>query len=201
MNLVIWTLWYAELVLWYMSHCQNSYALETCLHCSEWVFSPSTIEMSHRDMRKAPFFNPGAPENHRRKSSLIKKKVGGAIPPLTAASVKCTLAGTYPTACDNNESRKEGNDSVSDEDLMYEGPVNWCLLWGDAYLAALLQDIWLSSSRLCSHDAFMTHSNFHNEIFMIVTWLPKFMYTGVWAVQIVMFYVTGVRPAWHGSNH
>lgn len=47
-----------------------------------WVFSPSTIEMSHRDMRKAPFFNPGAPENHRRKPSLIKRKWVGQYLPL-----------------------------------------------------------------------------------------------------------------------
>lgn len=31
-------------------------------------------------------------------------------------------------ACDDNESGKEGNDFVSDWQLIYEGPVNWRLL-------------------------------------------------------------------------
>lgn len=74
-----------------------------------------------------------------------------------------------PPACDDNESRKEGNDFVSDYELIYESPVNWCLLWGDAYHVALLQEVWLSSSRPHLHDVFMTESYFLNEIFMTVT--------------------------------
>lgn len=76
-----------------------------------------------------------------------------------------------PTVCDDNEDRKEGNDFVSDWELIYEGPVNWCLLWGDAYRVALLQEVWLSSSRPRLHNIFMTESNFLDEIFMIVTLL------------------------------
>lgn len=71
--------------------------------------------------------------------------------------------------CDDNESGKEGNDFVSDWELIYEGPVNWRLLWGDAYRAALLLEVWLSSSSSHFHDVFMTESNFLREIFMRVT--------------------------------
>lgn len=163
---------------WYMSHCQSSHASESCLHGSAWVFSPSTIEMSHRDVRKAPFFNPGGPEHHRRKPAPIKRKWVGQYLPLLQLLWSALLWGRGPTVRDDNESRKEANDSVVTRTWYTRAR-----LIGAWYEVMLFQAVWLSSSRPCSH-AFMTQSYFHNEIFMNVTLLPKIMCTGVCSVHI-----------------
>lgn len=105
-----------------------------------WVFSPCTMEMSHWDMWKATA--PLEPlENTGGNPSLTKKKKHN-----TSHSYCKVCSCVCPAVCDDNVSRKEGNDFVSDSELIYEGLVNWRLLWGDVYCAALLQDVWLSSS-------------------------------------------------------
>ena len=115
-------------------------------------FSPSTMEMLHRDTTSG---------GTGRKA--LTNENNSASPALWSALV------WVPPTCDDNESRKEGNDFVSDYELIYESPVNWCLLWGDAYHVALLQEVWLCSSHPHLHDVFITESYFVNEIFMTVT--------------------------------
>lgn len=49
----------------------------------------------------------------------------------------------------------EGNDFVSEDKLKYEGPVNWCLLWGDAYHSACYRRsgwVPLASTTWCIYD-------------------------------------------------
>lgn len=68
-----------------------------------------------------------------------KNNVSPALP----SALLCVLPG-----CDDNGCRKEDNDFVSDDKLIYEGPVILCVLWGDAYHSALLREFWLSSTCL-----------------------------------------------------
>lgn len=145
----------------------------------------------------APFSTSGAPRGERRKPLTDKKQC-------LSYPVKCSQ-WVIP-ACDDNESRKEGNDFVSDWELIYEGPVNWRLSQGDAYHVALLQEVWLSSSNPHLHDIFMTKSNFLCEIFMILTLVTCFMHTAVCSVQFLwqlcfMFHSAehkdGVRLIYH----
>lgn len=163
-----WTCWLGSCDMqsrrfWYMSHCQNSYTSECRLRRAAWAFSPGTMEMSHWDVWRAtaPFSAPGA--LWRTQEEIPHSQINNPSPsPRLLRSELLWL----PTVSDDNEGRKEGNDFGSDWELIYEGPVNWSLLKGDAYRVARFQ----SPPVTC--DVFMTESNFLGEIFMTVTSVP-----------------------------
>ncbi len=122
-------------------------ALHECFLPAQWRCHTGTCG------RLQPHSQPLEPlKNTGGNPSLIKNNASSSPWLLWSALL------WVPPVCDDNESRKEGDDFVSDDELIYESSVNQSLLWGDAYRVAMLQEVWLSSRRTCSHNIFMTES-------------------------------------------